>query len=261
MKFRKIFKIKKPIMGVIHLPPLLGCKGYKRIDFVIKKALKDLKTLEKGGVDGVLIENEYDHPHTVFISEPQVACYSVVAYKIAKETKLPVGIGVLLNDYKAAFSIAKTIGAKFIRLDVFVDTVQTKWGKIKGEPERVMEFKKKVKADDTLLFTDIHVKHAQLLKMKTLEQSAKEAIAGGSDVLLITGKKTGEPPEIDKLKRAKSVSENIPVFIGSGLSFQNASELLQYADGAIVGTSLKSGEVINLKKVLELMKVVRKLRK
>ena len=53
----------KPIIGVIHLPPLPGYAASPAIAAVVAKALRDLAALEVGGVDGVLVENEEDRPH------------------------------------------------------------------------------------------------------------------------------------------------------------------------------------------------------
>ena len=47
---------------MIHLPPLPGYLESKGIDHAIGHAVADLHVLEEAGVDGILIENEYDRP-------------------------------------------------------------------------------------------------------------------------------------------------------------------------------------------------------
>ena len=64
-EFSDYFSKPKPIIGMIHLPPLPGYPESKGIDHVIEHALADLRTLTEGGADGVLVENEYDRPHRV----------------------------------------------------------------------------------------------------------------------------------------------------------------------------------------------------
>jgi len=252
MKLKSIFKTEKPVIGMVHFPPLLGYKDFPGIDFCLKKSLDDAKTLEKGGVDGIMFENNYDIPHREFVGPETIAIMTFLIQKISEKIFLPFGINVLWNDYKASLSIAKVTGASFVRIPVFVDSVETQYGKIFAQPEKILSFREKIKASNVLLFTDIHVKHARMLEEKTISESAKEAVEKGSDALIITGKWTGDAPNISDLKEAReAVGENFPILIGSGATKKNIATLLKYADGVIVGTSLKEGRIskkeINLK--------------
>lgn len=253
-KIKQIFKKEsKIIIGMVHFPPLLGYKDFPGIDVCLKKALQDAKTLEKGGVDAIMIENNYDIPHKVFIEPETVAMITFLTSKIREAVKIPLGICVLWNDYKAALSIAKVCSCQFVRVSVFVDSVKTNYGEIMANSKDVLEFRKKINALNIALLTDIHVKHAQMLEQKTITQSAKEAKQQGSDGLIITGKWTGDMPNLDELKEArKSVGNNFPIFVGSGATKENVSSLLQYANGIIVGTSLKTGKVLSKEKEVNL---------
>lgn len=67
-KFNKIFKKKKKvIIGAVHFPPLLGYPGFPGFDVALKNAIFDLKAFEKGGVDGIIFENNYDIPHKTLL--------------------------------------------------------------------------------------------------------------------------------------------------------------------------------------------------
>ncbi|RLI44309.1 hypothetical protein DRO64_04220 [Candidatus Bathyarchaeota archaeon] len=58
MSIQEIFQVSKPIIGMLHLPPLLGSPNYdysKTLDDLVEIALKDVKALINGGVDGILI--------------------------------------------------------------------------------------------------------------------------------------------------------------------------------------------------------------
>lgn len=220
----------------------------------LEKSLSDAKTLKKGGVDAILVENNYDIPHKEFVDPEVVAATTFLTQKISEAVSLPLGISVLWNDYKAALSIAKICGAKFVRIPVFVDSVETQYGKIFAAPEKILSFREKIGASDVALFTDIHVKHAKILEDKTISESAREAIERGSDGLIITGKWTGDAPDLSDLKEAReAIGKDFPILIGSGATKDNVKMLLQYADGVIVGTALKTGvirpkkEEVNLK--------------
>jgi len=264
-KFRSIFQNPKPIIGMIALPPMLGYPEYSGLESVIERALGDLDTLQKGGVDGVCVENDYDRPHVMTVGPEIVASFTCVAREVAKHAKVPVGLEVLLNDWRASLSIAKVIGARFVRLDFFIDRVRIAAGVVEPEPEAVLAFRKKIQAESVALFTDIQVKYSELLEPgKTLGFSAEQAIAAGSDGLIVSGKVTGEGPTLADLRETREAAGDVPVLVGSGTSPQNVRDLFQYADGAIVGTSLKnsmdSHERIVAERVEQLMGVVREIR-
>jgi len=242
----KIFKRNKNIIiGAIHFPPLFGYKDFPGLDVALKNALDDLKSFEEGGVDGIIIENNYDVPHKITIDEETVKIMIYLGKEIKKATRIPIGVSVLWNDYKAALFIAKEIGAQFIRVPVFVDNVKTDYGEVFGEPKDVLDYRREIGAETIALFTDIHVKHAELLDKKSIEKSALEAIEYGSDALIITGKWTAQAPKLDDLTAVKNVANDFPILIGSGVDKNNAKKLFEYVDGAIVSTSLKEGDNID----------------
>ena len=139
----------------------------------------------------------------------------------------------------------KRIGSKFRRVPVFVDAVKTSFGDIRGDSREVLEYQKNIGADDILLFVDIQVKHAEMLdKNKTMALSTKQAIESGADAIILTGKWTGDAPNLEKLMRARAAAGDFPILLGSGVDKENVLELFKCADGAIVSTSLKEGEKI-----------------
>src|SRR6185369_11950734 len=113
-----------PIIGVIHLPPLPGFAGSPGIDGVLEKALADQRALETGGADGVLVENEEDHPHEVMAGPATVAHMTRVTSALVARASVPVGVEILLNDPEASVAAAAAAGARFIRTDYFVDRME-----------------------------------------------------------------------------------------------------------------------------------------
>jgi membrane complex biogenesis BtpA family protein len=263
--FRKLFPSSHSIIGMIALPPLLGYPEFVSIDSIIERALTDLDTLQGNGVDGVCIENDYDRPHQLTVGPEIVASFTRIAQEVVQNAKVPVGIGVLLNDWRAALAIAKVVQAKFVRLDFFVDKVRIKAGIIDPEADWIIAYRKKIQAENVALFTDLQVKHSELLEPgKSLSMSAKQAMDAGSDALVVSGNVTGDAPTLSDLREVREAAADFPVFVGSGTTAQNVGELFRYADGAIVGTSLKNSmaahERIVPKRVAEIMSAVLKLR-
>jgi membrane complex biogenesis BtpA family protein len=248
---------KKPlVIGMIHLPVTLSYDGWSSLNAFVNKAIRDLHSLEDGGVDAALIENDADQPCQVKGTADVVAPMTIVAYELVKMAKIPLGIEVLLNDPKASLSIAKTCGLSFIRTDYFVDKMTREgYEEFDVDPLGLLAYRHKIGAEDIKILADIQVKYATMIdKTKTIAKSAQEAIHFGADGIIITGTKTGEKPIITDIKVAKDiVNGKMPVFIGSGLSTQNAQELIKYADGAIVGSAIKTGDFIDILKVKDLI--------
>ena len=60
---KDMFKTSKPIIGLVHLDPLPGDPFYGgSMEEVVENAKHNLLALQNGGVDGVLITNEFSGP-------------------------------------------------------------------------------------------------------------------------------------------------------------------------------------------------------
>ncbi|MBI4700217.1 MAG: BtpA/SgcQ family protein [Deltaproteobacteria bacterium] len=249
--FARIFPACRPIVGMIALPPLVGRAGVEAPDEIVARALSDLETLEQGGVDGVCLENDYDRPSQLTASPEVVACFTLVAQRVTRRAKVPVGLQVLPHDWRASLAIARRTGARFVRLDQFVDRVRIAAGVVEPEPEAVIAYREHIGAGDVALLADIQVKHSELLEPgKSIGTSARQAMAGGADAIIVTGRVTGEPPSLADLEAARAAAGDFPVLVGSGVTPDNARELLRLADGAIVGTALRESAAAEARVVL-----------
>jgi membrane complex biogenesis BtpA family protein len=237
--FRDVFPGVQTIIGMIHLPPLPGYPGSPGIDSIIRHALRDLRVLEDAGFDGVLIENEYDRPHQVTASPETLAAMTRVTQAVVQESNKPVvGCQILLNDPLASLAVASESRAGFIRTDYFVDAMMRNgYGEFDIDPKGLIDYRKKLGAEDVLILADIQVKYATMIEPRPLAESARHACDEDADGIVVTGNETGDAPTIDDLREAGSRSD-VPVLIGSGLDAGNAAQLLAECDGAIVGSSL-----------------------
>ncbi len=63
--------------------------------------------------------------------------------------------------------------------------------------------------------------------------------------MIVTGAGTGRAADLDDARRVRAVlPENVPLFVGSGVTLDNVREMLDVADGVIVGTALKADGVV-----------------
>jgi len=264
-RFHSIFPNPKPVIGMIALPPLPGYPEFTRMDAYIERALRDLRALEDGGADGVCVENDYDHPHTLTGGPEIIAPFTRIAGEVMRQARVPVGLEVLLNDWRASLAIALSTGAQFIRMDFFVDRARIKAGIIEPEPEAALAYRARIRAEHVALFTDVQVKYSESLEPgKRLAESVRQAIRHGADAVIVTGRETGQPPTLTDVQEAREAAGAFPVLLGSGTAPDNAATLLRVADGALVGTSLKDGSdwqhTVVPSRVRALMDVVRAVR-
>jgi hypothetical protein len=258
--FRALFPSASPIIGVVHLLPLPGFSGSPGVRALIDRALRDLETLEAGGVDGVLVENEHDRPHEVCASARTVAAMTQITAALVRAARtVTVGVEILLNDPKASVAVAAMTGARFIRTDYFVDRMMRAeyGGEMAIDPAGLLEHRHTIGASDVLILADIQVKYATLIEPVSLVESAAAARAHGADAIIVTGTATGVAPGRAEVEAARAGAGSVPILIGSGIDPSNAVELIAAADGAIVGTSLQGADGVDATRVDLLMRVVR----
>lgn len=237
----------KTVIGMVHCLPLPTTSRFDgNYENIINRAVQDAITLEKGGVDAIIVENMGDAPFSALLNKAQVAALSAITMEVKRAVKIPVGVDAAFNDYEANLAIAAITGAEFIRVPVFVDTVVFTDGIIKPCAKQCMEYRKIMQKETIKILADIQVKHTHmLLPHIRIEQSAKEAEENGADGIIVTGSQIGEETPLELIKRVKSIVK-IPVFAGSGVKKENIQEQLNIADGAIIGSSLKEkGEIKN----------------
>jgi membrane complex biogenesis BtpA family protein len=253
-RFYNLFKSAKPVIGMIHLPPLPDYEGSPGIDGIIKSALADLAILEQYGIDGALIENEYDRPHRIKAAPATIDAMTRITREVVNAAKNTIiGVEILLNDPIASLDVAKASSAKFIRTDYFVDPMSRPgYGEFEINPDAVLAHRREIEADDILIIADIQVKYATMLIDRSMAESAALAEHHGADAVVVSGCETGDAPVTADLTAAKNGC-NIPVIIGSGTDASNASELLEYCDGTIVGTALMKDKIVNAERVAKLL--------
>lgn len=239
----------KKLIGMVHLKTLVGYPNSNDIQEVIETAVQDAVILEEGGVDGILVENTYDDPHRKKVGEETIAAMTLIVSEIVQRVKIPVGVCVLWNDYRAALAIAKISCAKFVRVPVFTEAMVTAAGIIEANPYDVIDYRNKIDGNSIRILADVHVKHAALLANRPIEESAKDALNFGADEIIITGRYTGDAPQINDLIRVRKALPDSLINIGSGVTEDNMDNLAKYANGFIVGTYFKDKGTIDKKRV------------
>ena len=231
---------KKSIIGMIHTLALPGTMDYcGDMTKVIDRALADLHAMQNAGVDAVIVENFCDHPAGTKLEPEQMAALTAVATVVAREATIPVGIDAAFCDPMASLAIAVAVGATFIRVPVFVDTVVTSDGIVKPCARELQRYRKLLGAENIALLCDIQTKHTFMLSSAiSIEESALMATECGADALIITGAHTGSASPLETIRRVREVTK-LPLIAGSGVNAQNAADQLSLVEAAIVGSAMK----------------------
>ena len=252
----------KLFVGVVHLPALPGAPGWHGdIDRVINHAVADAVALNKGGAHALFIENFGDAPFTKGPVGPEtVAGMCAVARALKDHVKLPIGFNVLRNDAKAALALCAACGGSFIRVNVHTGAMVTDQGVIEGNAYETVRYRQQV-APLAQIFADVHVKHATPLGEQDIETAGRDTLDRGmADGLIVSGKGTGQATELARLERLRRALPKTRLLVGSGVTRDNVRDYLQFADGIIVGTSLKfAGRVqnhVDARRVAALAKLV-----
>ena len=248
MNLQQIFNTTQPIIGVVHLLPLpTSARWGGSLSPIIDRAEQEAVALVSGGVDGIIIENFFDAPFPKSRVDPAVvSAMTTVVSRLRELVSLPIGINVLRNDSLSAMAIASCTGSAFIRVNVLSGVMATDQGVIEGCAYELLRYRRELGSDVKIL-ADVLVKHAHPLSSSDLTNAVHETIERGlADAIILSGAVTGSPPSLDDLRLARAAAGTTPILIGSGANAKNINSLMQFADGAIVSSSLKrQGKIEN----------------
>jgi membrane complex biogenesis BtpA family protein len=266
---QRLFPTKKPVIGVIHLKPLPGAPRYdgQPVGEIYAAAVDDARTLAAGGIDGIIVENASDLPFSrpEDIGPETVAALTAACLAVRSAVDLPIGITCVANGAIPALAIAKAVGARWVRVNQWVNAYVANEGLLNGPAPAAMRYRSMIGARDVAIFADVHVKfgaHA-ITADRSIAEQATDAEWFDADVLIATGARTGSPTEPREVQEVRA-GTNLPVVVGSGLSPEQVPDLFAVADGAIIGQWLKVDgrwwNPVDARRVAMLMNAVAKTR-
>jgi membrane complex biogenesis BtpA family protein len=132
---------------------------------------------------------------------------------------------------------------------------------IEGDAFNTVRYRERIRPGTGIL-ADVHVKHAVPLGAWSIEDSAHDTVERGlADALIVSGVGTGQAADLADVERVRRACPKTKLLLGSGVNLKNVKEFLHFADGAIVGSSLKrDGKLANPvdpKRVAALAKAMR----
>jgi len=238
----RIFGVSKPLIAMCHLR---GLPGRPRHDAqagmagVYATLRDDVLALQEAGVDGLLFCNEHDLPYSIGVGVEVAAAQAAVIGRLHDELAVPFGVD-LLWDPKSALAVARATGAAFVR-EVFTGVFDSDMGLLAPDFGELAGYRHAIGGDEIAIFTNVTPEFSRSVSGRTVAERARGAAFLGADALLVSGPQAGAPVNLAELKDAKESAGDVPVLANTGVTDQNAADILATADGVIVGTHLKVG--------------------
>ncbi|BEP17700.1 BtpA/SgcQ family protein [Pyrofollis japonicus] len=255
----------KPLIGVVHLPPLPGSIiGYSGIDRVIEYSVAEAKKLEEAGFDAVILENYSDNPYSVRVNDLVLSSITVIAREVIRETGLKVGISLLRNAGLQGLAAAYAAGAHFVRINAYCEVRVSGEGLLMPISHELEKLRQRLDRH-VAVFADVDVKHSSPLGERPLSDVVHDCVSRGRmDAIIVTSRATSEAPSPGYVAAIRQLAKTKPIIIGSGITAENIKAYWNLADGFIVGTYIKHGGStkmpIDPQRAAKLASVVRELR-
>ncbi|MFD2471475.1 BtpA/SgcQ family protein [Amycolatopsis silviterrae] len=262
-----VFAAPKPIIAMLHLSALPGDPGYDSaagISAIVDRAKAELDALQTGGVDGVMISNEFSLPYLTQTEPITAISMARVITELLPEISVPYGVNVLW-DGRASIDLAVATGAQWVR-EIFTGVYASDFGLWNTNIGEVARHRHRIGADGVKLLFNIVPESAAYLAERSLASiTASTVFATLPDGICVSGLTAGAPTDTQSLKIVKDAAGSVPVFVNTGVKAHNAADQLAIADGAVVGTYFKEDGVFenraSVDRVRELVGAVRDFRK
>lgn len=230
-----------------------------------KWLLDQARIASAGKMDGLLVEFRGGGILSRDIPPWELQMMADLTKKVRESyPQLVIGVEILWHFPGATLKLAKMSDAAFVRIDFFSDDVEADKLSVPIDPQGLINYRNKLKAENIFLLTDIQVKYSKMKNTKiSISKSAQKAQEFGSNGVIVSGTKSGSSPDIQRIANARKGVTSIPVVIGSGFSLDNAKDILPLVDAVIVGTSIseKTGGPLLPEKVSSLMSFIIEFRK
>jgi uncharacterized protein len=240
-----VFGVRKPVIAMLHLMALPGDPGYDTrggMRAIIDRAKGELEALQAGGVDGVMISNEFSLPYLTRTEPITAISMARVTAELLPDIRVPYGVNVLW-DGRASIDLAMATGAQWVR-EIFTGVYASDFGLWDTNVGEVARHRHRIGAGHVKLLFNIVPESASYLAARDLASITKTTVfATLPDAICVSGATAGAPTDATALATVKEAAGDVPVFVNTGVRPENIATQLSVADGAVVGTYFKEDGV------------------
>lgn len=257
---KNLFGTEKPIIALLHLDPLPGEPAFGgSLNEIMDHAAADLRSLQDGGVDGVLIANEFCFPITPNTDTVTLMAMSAVIGSIMKDIRIPYGVNVVYNPVET-IKMAAALGASFGR-SAFGGSFTGAYGLHNVNYGDMVRLKYSLGHPEIQLLCKFNPEgDARLGDQSTQDVMSGLCQGGFMGGLCVSGPGAGQEASMDYLEEVAQLAKKkqVPVFCNTGCRHDTIEKILKIADGACVGTALKGADGrVDLDKVKSFMELAR----
>jgi membrane complex biogenesis BtpA family protein len=242
---REVFAVQKPVIAMLHLSALPGDPGFDTragISAVVDRAKEELDALQQGGVDGIMISNEFSLPYLTKTEPITAISMARIIGQLLGDISIPYGVNVLW-DGRASIDLAVATGAQFVR-EIFTGVYASDFGLWDTNVGEVARHRVRIGGAGVRLFFNIVPESAAYLAERDLASVTRTTVfATLPDAICVSGLTAGAPTDLEALAIVKKSAGAVPVFVNTGVKAENVADQLALADGAIVGTYFKEDGV------------------
>lgn len=240
-KFRRVFGETKPVIAMVHFGALPGAPLHdaeKGLQGLVDGAAKDLAALQQAGFDAVMFGNENDRPYEFAVDAASTATMAYVIGRLRPEITVPFGVNVLW-DPMSCMALAAATGASFVR-EILTGTYASDMGPWTPDAGKALRYRDRLGRRDLAVLYNVSAEFAWSLDRRSLADRARSAVFSSiPDAILVSGAITGEAAAMSDLEAVKEVLPDTPVLANTGVKHETVADVLEVADGCIVGSSLK----------------------
>lgn len=238
------FLANKPAIAMVQLRPLPGTHRYdgEPLSSIIEAVVAEAGVLAAAGFDGLQLQNMGDNPSTRHVG-PETIAYMTAAAIAVRQAYPDLSLSILVNwDVEASIAVADATGADFVRVEhTYTGVAVAVWGFSEACCYEATRFRRRIGAR-VPIFADVFEPHTVPLCPQPVDVAAKAAvIEGGAAGLFVTAPTFTE--SMTWLRQVRQALPDVPLFLGGGANDQNVAEALQIADGVVVASWIKHGDM------------------
>lgn len=238
----ELFRTEKPIIAMLHLDALPGDPAFRKedtLDLAVQHARQDLLALQAGGVDGILISNEFSLPYRRTMEHITPASMAYIIGQLKDDITLPFGVDCI-SDGLATIELAAAVGADFIR-GTFCGCYVGDGGFYNNDYAKLLRRKAALGISHLPMFYFLNPESDMSLDTRPLPAVAKSLVfTARPHALCISANAAGaDVNEVVMAQVKEAVGDSAAVVCNTGCRPDTIVTKLSCSDAAIVGTTFK----------------------
>lgn len=264
---KALFGVEKPVIAMLHLDPLPGDPAWRRgdsLEAVVRHARQDLLALQSGGVDAILVSNEFSLPYQRHMSFVTPAAMARVIGELKPDLALPLGVDCI-SDGLATLELAAAVDASFVR-GTFSGVYVGDGGLYHNDISDLLRRKAALGLEGLRMLYFLNPESDRNLDTRPLDQIARSLLfKAAPDGLCVSASAAGEDVSTHEMDLVWAAARGqAAVFCNTGCRVDTVAGKLAHCDGAVVGSTFKRDGVlrnhVDVQRVAAFMEVVRAVR-